>query len=91
MLNILQKKIKRTVVLFLVFVLLFTMMGFLAKAYKTKTLAKKEYGVFLSADSSAMEQIKKYKTVVIDAQYFKKRDIESKWNKGIYISEYWIY
>ena len=88
MLNILQKKIKRTVVLFLVFVLLFTMMGFLAKAYKTKTLAKKEYGVFLSADSSAMEQIKKYKTVVIDAQYFKKRDIESLHKNGTKVYTY---
>ena len=88
MLNILQKKIKRTVVLFLVFVLLFTMIGFLAKAYKTKTLAKKEYGVFLSADSSAMEQIKKYKTVVIDAQYFKKRDIESLHKNGTKVYTY---
>ena len=64
------------------------MMGFLAKAYKTKTLAKKEYGVFLSADSSAMEQIKKYKMVVIDAQYFKKRDIESLHKNGTKVYTY---
>lgn len=88
MLNILQKKIQKTVVLFLIFVLLFIMMGFLAKAYKKKTLAKKEYGVFLSTDSSAMEQIKKYKTVVIDAQYFKKRDSESLHKNGTKVYTY---
>lgn len=36
---------------------------------------EQDYGVFLSLDSSDMERIQGYRTVVIDAQYFSKEDI----------------
>lgn len=36
---------------------------------------RKDYGVFLSLDSSDLEKIAGYRTVVIDAQYFSKKDI----------------
>lgn len=37
---------------------------------------QKEYGVFLSVDNQKMEELKDYKTVVIDAAYFNKEDID---------------
>lgn len=40
-----------------------------------KTPVKKDYGVFLGLDASGLEKIARYKTVVIDAQYFTKKDI----------------
>lgn len=40
-----------------------------------KTTAKKDYGVFLGLDASELDKIAGYKTVVIDAQYFSKKDI----------------
>lgn len=36
---------------------------------------KKDYGVFLSLDASDLDRIAEYRTVVIDAQYFSKKDI----------------
>ena len=36
---------------------------------------RKDYGVFLSLDSSDLDKIAGYRTVVIDAQYFSKKDI----------------
>lgn len=33
------------------------------------------YGVFLNADRTAVPKLKNYETVVIDAQYFSKKDI----------------
>lgn len=35
----------------------------------------KEYGVFLSTDNQQIEELKNYKTIVIDAAYFDKADI----------------
>ena len=45
-----------------------------------KTLEKNDYGVFLNADASSLERFKKYDLIVIDAQYFTKKDIESSGN-----------
>ena len=36
---------------------------------------KYEYGVFLNADRTAVPKLKNYEIVVIDAQYFSKKDI----------------
>ena len=36
---------------------------------------KNDYGVFISLDSSALKLLSDYETVVIDAQYFSKKDI----------------
>ena len=36
---------------------------------------KYAYGVFLNADRKAVPKLKNYETVVIDAQYFSKKDI----------------
>ena len=38
---------------------------------------KKEYGVFLSIDSSKMQKLYAYKLVVIDAQYFSAKDFRT--------------
>ena len=41
------------------------------------TSVSKDYGVFLSIDASKIEKLNGYKTVVIDAQYFSKQDIQT--------------
>lgn len=46
------------------------------KANQAKEFEKNDYGVFLNADASSLERFKMYETLVIDAQYFTKRDIE---------------
>ena len=61
------------------------------KANQAKEFEKNDYGVFLNADASSLERFKMYETIVIDAQFFTKRDIApSKWNSRIYISKYWV-
>lgn len=64
-------------VLVLLFVLLLTIGGFLffIKDNKSKKPEKKDYGVFLNADASSLERFKEYDTIVIDAQYFTRKDI----------------
>lgn len=49
---------------------------------------KKEYGVFLSIDASEMKKLYDYKEVVIDAQYFSKRDIQTLHKKGVKVNTY---
>lgn len=49
---------------------------------------KKEYGVFLSIDASEMKKLYDYKEVVIDAQYFSKRDIQTLHKKGVKVNMY---
>ena len=60
------------------FCIIFTML--LSCIYDCQVFAKKDdkkdYGVFLSVDASELEKLAKYRTVVIDAQYFSKKDIE---------------
>ena len=67
---------KITVVV-LLFVLLLIIGGFLffIKDNKSKKPEKKDYGVFLNADDSSLERFKEYDTIVIDAQYFTRKDI----------------
>lgn len=64
-------------VLVLLFVLLLIIGGFLffIKDNKSKKSEKKDYGVFLNADDSSLERFKEYDTIVIDAQYFTRKDI----------------
>lgn len=64
-------------VLVLLFVLLLIIGGFLffIKDNKSKKPEKKDYGVFLNADDSSLERFKEYDTIVIDAQYFTRKDI----------------
>ena len=49
---------------------------------------QKDYGVFLSLDSSDLKKISEYKTVIIDAQYFSKKDIEYLKRKGCTVYSY---
>lgn len=49
---------------------------------------QKDYGVFLSLDSSDVKKISEYKTVIIDAQYFSKKDIEYLKRKGCTVYSY---
>lgn len=55
---------------------------------KTKIFEKKDYGVFLSADASSLERFKKYDLIVIDAQYFTKKDIEVLHENGTEVYTY---
>ena len=53
-----------------------------------KTLEKNDYGVFLNADASSLERFKRYDLIVIDAQYFTKKDIESLHQNGTKVYTY---
>ena len=53
-----------------------------------KTLEKNDYGVFLNADASSLERFKKYDLIVIDAQYFTKKDIEVLHENGTEVYTY---
>ena len=45
-------------------------------------------GCFLNADASSLERFKMYETIVIDAQYFTKRDIELLHQNGTVVYTY---
>lgn len=49
---------------------------------------KKDYGVFLNVDDSVLDQLGAYETVVIDAQYFKEKDIEMLHENGTIVYTY---
>lgn len=49
---------------------------------------KKDYGVFLNVDDSVLDQLGVYETVVIDAQYFKEKDIEMLHENGTIVYTY---
>ena len=49
---------------------------------------EKDYGVFLSIDASEMEKLNGYQTVVIDAQYFSKQDIQTLHENGSTVYTY---
>lgn len=83
-----RKKIKQTKVLALIFVIVLISGYFLIKDSNTSTFEKNDYGVFLNADASSLEQLKKYDLIVIDAQYFNKRDIELLHQNGTRVYTY---
>lgn len=72
----------------LLVILMFIMGCFFIKDDKVKTLEKNDYGVFLNADASSLERFKKYDLIVIDAQYFTKKDIESLHQNGTKVYTY---
>ncbi len=82
------EKIKQTKVLALIFVLMLISGYFLIKDSNTSTFEKNDYGVFLNADASSLEQLKKYDLIVIDAQYFNKSDIELLHQNGTRVYTY---
>lgn len=49
---------------------------------------KYAYGVFLNADRTAVPKLKNYETVVIDAQYFSKKDIRKLHADGTKVYSY---
>lgn len=49
---------------------------------------RKDYGVFLSLDASDLDKIAEYQTVVIDAQYFSKKDITYLKKQGCTVYSY---
>lgn len=49
---------------------------------------KKDYGVFLSIDSSQMKKLYPYRLVVIDAQFFSAEDIRTLHKKGVKVYTY---
>ena len=82
------KRIKQPAAFALLFVLMFIVGCFFVTVKQTKTIEKKDYGVFLNADDSSLERLKQYETVVIDAQYFTKRDIELLHQNGTVVYTY---
>lgn len=65
----------------------------LAGMYECEVFGKdnsrqKDYGVFLSLDASDMDRITEYQTVVIDAQYFSKKDIAYLKKQGCMVYSY---
>jgi len=83
-----RKKIKQMGAVALLVILMFIMGCFFIKDDKVKTLEKNDYGVFLNADASPLERFKKYDLIVIDAQYFTKKDIESLHQNGTKVYTY---
>ena len=83
-----RKKIKQTKVLALIFVIILISGYFLIKDSNTSTFEEYDYGVFLNADASSLEQLKKYDLIVIDAQYFTKSDIELLHQNGTRVYTY---
>lgn len=83
-----REKIKQTKVLALIFVIILISGYFLIKDSNTSTFEKNDYGVFLNADASSLEQLKKYDLIVIDAQYFTKSDIELLHQNGTRVYTY---
>lgn len=57
------------------------------KALKRKKFSH-DYGVFLNAGRKDLKKLKDYKTIVIDAQYFKKKDIRKLKKQGHTIYSY---
>lgn len=82
------EKIKHTKVLALIFVLILISGYFIIKDSSTSTFEENDYGVFLNADASSLEQLKKYDLIVIDAQYFTKNDIELLHQNGTRVYTY---
>ena len=83
-----RKKIKQTKVLALIFVIILISGYFLIKYSSTSTFEEDDYGVFLNADASSLEQLKNYDLIVIDAQYFTKSDIELLHQNGTRVYTY---
>ena len=83
-----RKKIKQTKVLALIFVIILISGYFLIKDSNTSTFEENDYGVFLNADASSLEQLKNYDLIVIDAQYFTKSDIELLHENGTRVYTY---
>lgn len=83
-----RKKIKQTKVLALIFVIILISGYFLIKDSNTSAFEEYDYGVFLNADASSLEQLKKYDLIVIDAQYFTKSDIELLHQNGTRVYTY---
>lgn len=69
-------------------VLAFIIEGLFIKGCKAETLGKRDYGVFLNVDDSSLERLEMYETIVIDAQYFTKKDIEQLHENGTTIYTY---
>lgn len=82
------KRIKQPVALAVLFVLMFIGGCFFVKANQAKEFEKNDYGVFLNEDASSLERFKMYETIVIDAQYFTKRDIELLHQNGTVVYTY---
>lgn len=83
-----RKKIKQTNVLALIFVIILISGYFLIKDSNTSAFEENDYGVFLNADASSLEQLERYDLIVIDAQYFTKSDIELLHQNGTRVYTY---
>lgn len=80
------------ITVFTTFLLMFSLIlgecGAVSKVKAQKKENAKDYGVFLSLDSSKIKKLYGYKTVVIDAEYFSAKDIRKLHKKGIKVYTY---
>ena len=81
-----KKKFKSAVVIFLL--ITFFLPFLFVKDVSANTSGKKDYGVFIGLDSSGLEKMAHYKTLVIDAQYFSKREIKYLKDSGCTVYTY---
>lgn len=78
---------KKIIIIILTMILLSIFVG--TKLYSSKSIEEdKSYGVFLSLDGSSIEKLEEYSTVVIDAEYYSKEQIDSLHNNGQTVYSY---
>ena len=82
------RKLKIGKALFLYILLSVGVLGLFGCRGSEEQTAEKDYGVFLSLDSSAIEKIAEYRTVVIDAQYFSEENIAYLKSRGCTVLSY---
>ena len=86
--GICKRHLKKCLLLVLVISLVVDILVVRDAAKAGENEEKKDYGVFLSIDSSQMKKLYHYKLVVIDAQFFSKKDIRMLHKKGVKVYTY---
>lgn len=82
------RKLRAGKALFLCILLFVGILGLSGCRGSEEQADEKDYGVFLSLDSSEIEKIAEYRTVVIDAQYFSEEDITYLKSQGCTVLSY---
>lgn len=83
-----MRKNKYNAIICICIILILLLSGLFSSMVFAKEDDKKDYGVFLSLDASDLDKIAKYQTVVIDAQYFSKKDITYLKKQGCTVYSY---
>lgn len=83
-----MRKNKYNAIICICIMLFLLLPGLFSSMVFAKEDDKKDYGVFLSLDASDLDKIAMYQTVVIDAQYFSKKDITYLKKQGCTVYSY---